>query len=100
MYTVQILGRHDKRTFIPVTRGVCIETAFVLIKALPMKERDVYASLLQMDSVVETHSVYGEYDLVARVDFEDSRAMTRFLIEEMRAIPGVLKTETLISAEV
>jgi DNA-binding Lrp family transcriptional regulator len=53
-----------------------------------------------MDSVVETHSVYGEYDLVARVDFEDSRAMTRFLIEEMRAIPGVLKTETLISAEV
>ncbi len=53
-----------------------------------------------MDYVVETHSVYGEYDLVARVDFEDSRAMTRFLIEEMRAIPGVLKTETLISAEV
>jgi len=65
-----------------------------------MKERDVYVRLLQMDSVVETHSVYGEYDLVARVDFEDSLAMTRFLIEEMRAIPGVLKTETLISAEV
>tara|TARA_B100000900_G_scaffold339231_1_gene301602 strand:- start:336 stop:611 length:276 start_codon:yes stop_codon:yes gene_type:complete len=80
--------------------GIFIETAFVLIKALPMKERDVYASLIQMESVVETHSVYGEYDLVARVDFEDSRAMTRFLIEEMRAIPGVLKTETLISAEV
>ena len=71
-----------------------METAFVLIKALPMKERDVYASLLQMDSVVETHSVYGEYDLVARGNFEDSREMSKFLIEEMRAIPGVLKTET------
>ena len=82
------------------TEGDFIETAFVLIKALPMKERDVYASLLQMDSVVETHSVYGEYDLVARVNFEDSREMSKFLIEEMRAIPGVLKTETLISVEV
>ena len=80
--------------------GIFMETAFVLIKALPMKEKDVYASLLQMKPVVETHSVYGEYDLVARVDFEDSRTMTKFLIEEMRAIPGVLKTETLISAEV
>ena len=82
------------------TEGYFMETAFVLIKALPMKERDVYASLLQMDSVVETHSVYGEYDLVARVNFEDSREMSKFLIEEMSAIPGVLKTETLISAEV
>ena len=34
------------------TEGYFMETAFVLIKALPMKERDVYASLLQMDSVV------------------------------------------------
>ena len=82
------------------TEGYFMETAFVLIKALPMKERDVYASLLQLDSVVETHSVYGEYDVVARVNFEDSREMSKFLIEEMRAIPGVLKTETLISAEV
>ena len=82
------------------TEGYFMETAFVLIKALPLKERDVYASLLQMDSVVETHSVYGEYDLVARVNFEDSREMSKFLIEEMRAIPGVLKTETLRSAEV
>lgn len=53
-----------------------------------------------MDAVVETHSVYGEYDLVARLDFNDSKEMTRFLIEQMRTIPGVVKTETLISAEV
>jgi DNA-binding Lrp family transcriptional regulator len=77
-----------------------METAFVLIKALPMMEKEVYASLLQMDAVVETHSVYGEYDLVARLDFSDSKEMTRFLIEDMRTIPGVVKTETLISAEV
>ena len=79
--------------------GIGMETAFVLIKALPMKEKDVYASLLRMDAVVETHSVYGEYDLVARLDFNDSKEMTRFLIEQMRTIPGVVKTETLISAE-
>ena len=63
-------------------------------------ERKDVCSLLRMDAVVETHSVYGEYDLVARLDFNDSKEMTRFLIEQIRTIPGVVKTETLISAEV
>ena len=77
-----------------------METAFVLIKAHPLKEKVVYSNLIKMKEVVETQSVYGEYDLVARLDFEDYKKMTRFLIEEMRLVPGVLKTETLISVEV
>ena len=100
MFLLKANGRHDKDVIFREVRGIGMETAFVLIKALPMKEKDVYASLLRMDAVVETHSVYGEYDLVARLDFNDSKEMTRFLIEQMRTIPGVVKTETLISAEV
>tara|TARA_B100001109_G_scaffold58376_1_gene47299 strand:+ start:375 stop:677 length:303 start_codon:yes stop_codon:yes gene_type:complete len=100
MFLLNVNGRHDKDVIFRGVGGIGMETAFVLIKALPMKEKDVYASLLRMDAVVETHSVYGEYDLVARLDFNDSKEMTRFLIEQMRTIPGVVKTETLISAEV
>jgi|TARA_B100001996_G_C18665259_1_gene594642 DNA-binding Lrp family transcriptional regulator len=76
-----------------------MSTAFVLFKCQPQKELGVYLALLEIDNVTETHVAYGEYDLVARVDFEDEVQMANTLIGKMRAIPGVQKTETLIAVE-
>ena len=50
-----------------------MNTAFVLIKTAPQKELDVYLTLLDLEAVSETHVSYGEYDLVARIDFEDEQ---------------------------
>ena len=44
--------------------------------------------------------VYGELDLVARIDFESEKEMSKTLIEEIRHLEGVRKTETLIAVEV
>jgi len=79
---------------------VKLSTAFVLIKAKPMMEADVYRALLKLENVVETHVVYGEYDLAARIDFKDDKEMSKILIGEFRNIPGVEQTETLIAVEV
>ena len=54
-----------------------MNTAFVLIKTAPQKELDVYLTLLDLEAVSETHVSYGEYDLVARIDFEDEQQMAR-----------------------
>tara|TARA_Y100001935_G_C17309030_1_gene514451 strand:- start:4500 stop:4799 length:300 start_codon:yes stop_codon:yes gene_type:complete len=80
--------------------GVVVNTAFVLIKTAPQKELDVYLMLLNLEAVTETHVSYGEYDLVARIDFEDEQEMARTLIGQMRSIEGVVRTETLIAVEV
>ena len=77
-----------------------MSTAFVLIKTKPMMESDVYRALLAIVNVVETHIVYGEYDLAARIDFVDDNEMSKVLIGEFRKIPGVEQTETLIAVEV
>jgi len=77
-----------------------MSTAFVLIKTRPQMEAVVFRALLALDNVVETHVVYGEYDLAARIDFSDDKEMSRILIGEFRSIEGVEKTETLIAAEV
>ena len=74
--------------------------AWILLHCMPGKERDVYVQLLDMPAVSEVSVVYGELDLVARIDFEDEREMSRTLIEKMRHISGVKKTETLIAVEV
>ena len=74
--------------------------AWILISCEPGRERDVYLQLLEMSAVSEVSVVYGELDLVARIDFESEKEMSRTLIEEMRHVEGVRKAETLIAVEV
>ena len=74
--------------------------AWILISCEPGRERDVYLQLLDIPSVSEVSVVYGELDLVARIDFESEKEMSRTLIEDMRHVEGIRKTETLIAVEV
>ena len=74
--------------------------AWILISCLPGRERDVYLQLLDIPAVSEVSIVYGELDLVARIDFESEKEMSKTLIEDMRNVSGVRKTETLIAVEV
>ena len=74
--------------------------AWVLISCEPGRERDVYVHLLSMPTVSEVSVVYGELDLVARIDFDDEEEMAKTLIVEMRTVEGIRKTETLIAVEV
>ena len=74
--------------------------AWILISCEPGRERDVYLQLLDMPVVSEVSVVYGELDLVARIDFESEKEMSRTLIEDMRHVEGIRKTETLIAVEV
>ena len=77
-----------------------MSTAFALIRAEPGCEREVYLSLLEIDSITETHVAYGEYDIIARIDFDDEQEMAQTLIGQMRSLPGIIKTETIIAVEV
>jgi len=74
--------------------------AWVLISCEPGRERDVYVHLLSMPTVSEVSVVYGELDLVARIDFDDEKEMSKTLIVEMRTVEGIRKTETLIAVVV
>ena len=74
--------------------------AWILISCEPGRERDVYRHLLSISAVSEVSVVYGELDLVARIDFENEIEMSKTLIGEMRHVEGVRKTETLIAVEV
>ena len=74
--------------------------AWVLISCEPGRERDVYVHLLSMPTVSEVSVVYGELDLVARIDFDDEKEMSKTLIVEMRTVEGIRKTEPLIAVEV
>ena len=73
--------------------------AFVLFKTLPARERDVYQTLSNHESVVEVHALYGEYDLLVRLSAENSASLSGMLMRDFRQIDGVKDTQTMIAVE-
>ena len=68
---------------------------FVLISAAPGKEHEVYNTLLKVSEIVELHPLFGEYDLIAKVEAEDFNALGQLVVDKIRSVAGVIDTKTL-----
>ena len=68
---------------------------FVLISTAPSKEHDVFNALKKIESIVEIHPLFGEYDLIAKIETEDFNKLGELVVDKIRTIPGVINTKTL-----
>ena len=68
--------------------------AFVVIKAEPGREQDVYRHLTELAELGEVHPLFGEYDLIAKLEAPDFDALGQVIVGRIRTIPGVLTTKT------
>lgn len=68
---------------------------FVLISTAPAKEHDVYNELLKIKEIVELHPLFGEYDLIAKIEASDFNALGQIVVDKIRTINGVIDTKTL-----
>ena len=72
---------------------------FVLITTQPGREHEVRAALDGIEFVTDRWMLFGEYDLIARVQADDEYTLTRCIVEEIRVIEGIADTKALIGAE-
>jgi len=72
--------------------------AFVLFKVSSGSERDICQKLTEFDEVLEASIIYGEYDLVAKINAQDLGQLEQFLTEKVRTVPSVVLTSTMIVA--
>jgi len=72
--------------------------AFVLIVVKPGNEEKVYEKLKQDPRVKEDYRVYGEYDIILRVEVPTIDDLDKFHDEVLRKIPEIEMTETLIAS--
>ena len=72
---------------------------FVLITTLPGKEESVRNALDGISMVTNRWMLFGEYDIIARVQADEEFALTRCIVEDIRVLPGIADTKTLIGAE-
>jgi len=68
---------------------------FVLIGTEPTKERQVYDMLLRIEEIVELYPLFGDYDLIAKVEATDYNMIGEIVVSKIRAIEGVRTTKTL-----
>tara|TARA_Y100000768_G_C23877385_1_gene633460 strand:- start:581 stop:814 length:234 start_codon:yes stop_codon:yes gene_type:complete len=72
---------------------------FVLITTEPGQEKMVRGRLEEIELVTSGWMLFGEYDLIARVQADNEYDLTRCIVEEIRPMKGIVDTKTLIGAE-
>lgn len=68
---------------------------FVLITTTPGKESEVFSALKKIAEIKELYPVFGDYDIIAKVEAKDPDALGSVIINRIRAISGISETKTL-----
>jgi len=75
-------------------------TGLVLVKLMPGKEKQALARLKNLENVLHMSAVFGRWDLVLDMETEDLPMLSNVVVQEIRGIPGVLSTETLVTTSI
>jgi DNA-binding Lrp family transcriptional regulator len=67
---------------------------FVLITTAAAHEREVFKKLSDVLEIVELHPLFGEYDLIAKIEVDDFDKLGAIIVNKIRSIEGVKFTTT------
>ncbi len=65
----------------------------------PGQYKDVIKKFNEISEIIECHYTTGNYSLFIKVYTRDNEHLRAILTEKIQSIPGVVRTETLISLE-
>jgi DNA-binding Lrp family transcriptional regulator len=71
-------------------------TAYVLINTKPGAEEKVYSDLASMANVEEIYTLFGEYDIIVKVEAKDYPVLENFIVSKIRNIGAIIDTKTLM----
>ena len=71
-------------------------TAYILINSEIGKEQEVQEHLLKLPNVVEAYVLYGVYDLIAKIEAEDTATLKNIVTQNLRDLENVRSTMTMI----
>jgi DNA-binding Lrp family transcriptional regulator len=75
-------------------------SAIVLLTVARDRITPIAEQLAGMQGISEVHSVAGKYDLVAIIRVSDNDQLAKLVTEQIRALDGIEKSETLIAFRV
>jgi len=74
-------------------------SVYLLIQTKFGKKKMVASKLNNFEEISVLNEVYGRYDLVLKIDCEDSKTMEEFMQNNINTIDDIQQAETLVVAE-
>lgn len=74
-------------------------TGFALLTISPLKEKEVFDALNKMPEIAEVHPLFGEYDILVKIECGDIDAIGEIVIKKIRSLKGIVDTKTLIGTK-
>jgi DNA-binding Lrp family transcriptional regulator len=74
-----------------------LTVAYVLAKVEAGQDQEVLKEVKKIPGVKQATPTYGFYDLHVEVSFDKMEELDRFIFDELRRIPGIKETATLIA---
>jgi len=75
-------------------------TSFVLMNISTPLETTVLNELSKLNEVVDIHPLFGEYNLMAKVEAKDYENVGEIVIQKIRTINGIVETKTLTGLKI
>ena len=75
-------------------------TGLVLVRLMAGKEKQALQSIKSTKGVAHVTAVFGRWDLVLDIETDDLNTMSNVVVRDIRAIPGVVSTESLVTTAI
>ena len=70
--------------------------AYILFKVNSGTEREVCQKLVEFDEIIQADIVFGEYDVLSKIETQDLAQLEEFVSQKVRNVQNVLVTSTMI----
>ena len=61
----------------------------------PLHKYEVFNKLSKLHDVIEIHQLFGEYDLIVKIESVGHESIGEIVIKKIRTINGITDTQTL-----
>tara|TARA_Y100001970_G_scaffold53658_2_gene67983 strand:+ start:18989 stop:19222 length:234 start_codon:yes stop_codon:yes gene_type:complete len=76
-----------------------MSVGYVLVNVDPGAELDVFNTVSKFPFVIDANLLFGDHDLILKIEANDMGDIARLVVKSIRSIPGVSNTKTLACAE-
>ena len=73
--------------------------AHILLRVKPGMDRAIFQAIRKLREVKDLETVYGEYDLLTKIEVKSMDDLDAFIFEAVRTISGVEGTTTLVTIQ-
>ena len=73
-------------------------TAYILLNVDMSTQNEVFELVKKMEEAREVYLIFGAFDIIIKGEFSDNAQLSNFVVDKLKALPGVLETQTNVCA--